>query len=82
MIYLERTTKNPVKKSAQYNSENIEDILERSKVVTYDATNGTENHFRKRRSLRVRPKTMKLILTTPTFGAKTIGFGKCQPIHP
>ena len=30
------------RKSAQYNSENIEDILERSKVVTYDATNGTK----------------------------------------
>ena len=69
------------KKSAQYNSENIEDILERSKVVTYDATNGTENHFSKRRLWRVRPKTMKLILTTQTFGAKRLAC-KCQPIHP
>ena len=71
----ERTTKNPVK-NLPSTIENIEDILERSKVVT-DAANGTENHFRKRRSLRVRPKTMKLILTTPTFGAKRLAC-KCQ----
>ena len=61
------------KKSAQYNSENIEDILERSKVVTYDATNGTENHFSKATFVAGTSEDNEVDIDDPDFWSKTIG---------